>query len=302
MSDGQPTIAADATIADLGFDPGPGAAASIEVARAGLGEPAPVVVHTPSGPQRPEGLPDKFWDDEKKAVRVDDLARSYTELEKRGVPPVADPAVVPPVVAPAVTKDGTIVKAPVAAEPVATPLTTAMEAARTEWATAGAVSEEAVVALEAAGIPREIFTLYLEGVKAQSNAILSEAHSTVGGADNYTAMSAWAAEKLSDGELDAFNNALNDPNARQTAIQGLYARYTTARPSEGNLIAPAGDYVGSGDVYAFKAEVTKDMGDPRYQNDPKFRQDVEAKLMRSQATGFSMREASSPFARPVNRR
>jgi hypothetical protein len=301
LSEPSATIAATDNIETLGFDPGPGAAASIEVARAGLGEPAPVVVHTPTGPQRPEGLPDKFWDDEKKVVRVEDLAKSYTELEKKGVPPVAEPAAAP-VVAPVATQDGTIVKAPVAAEPAATPLTTAMEAARTEWASAGAVSEEAVVALEAAGIPREIFAIYLEGIKAQSNVILAEAHTAVGGAENYGAMSAWAAEKLTDGELDAFNNALNDPNARQTAIQGLYARYTTARPSEGTLVAPTGSPVSAGDVYEFKAQVTKDMGDPRYQNDPVFRREVEDKLMRSQVTGFSMREASSPFARPVNRR
>jgi hypothetical protein len=296
LSDAAPTIAADATIADLGFDPGPGAAASIEVARAGLGEPAPVVVHTPSGPQRPEGLPDKFWDDEKKVVRVADLAKSYTELEKKGVPPVAEaPAVAPPVAAP--TLDGSITKAPVAPAAAATPLTTAMEAARTEWATGGEVTDASITALEAAGIPREIFNLYIEGVKAQSNAILSEAHTAVGGAENYTAMSAWAAEKLTDGELAAFNDALGNPDARQTAIQGLYARYSTARPSEGSLVAPVGDARGSSDVYSDKREVTKDMADPRYQNDFAFRQGVESKLLRSQASGFSMREASSPFAK-----
>jgi hypothetical protein len=33
--------------------------------------------------EKPEGLPDKFWDAEKGEVRVDALVKSYTELEKR---------------------------------------------------------------------------------------------------------------------------------------------------------------------------------------------------------------------------
>jgi hypothetical protein len=32
---------------------------------------------------RPERLPEKFWDSEKGAVRTDDLAKAYTELERR---------------------------------------------------------------------------------------------------------------------------------------------------------------------------------------------------------------------------
>jgi hypothetical protein len=32
---------------------------------------------------RPEGLPEKFWDEEKQEVRLDALVKSYTELEKK---------------------------------------------------------------------------------------------------------------------------------------------------------------------------------------------------------------------------
>ncbi len=32
---------------------------------------------------KPEGLPEKFWDEEKQEVRVDALVKSYTELEKK---------------------------------------------------------------------------------------------------------------------------------------------------------------------------------------------------------------------------
>lgn len=49
---------------------------------------APVV---PAADGRPEGVPEKFWDAEKKAIRTDDVLKSYTALEQRmrdgGAPP-----------------------------------------------------------------------------------------------------------------------------------------------------------------------------------------------------------------------
>lgn len=41
--------------------------------------------------QKPEGLPDKFWDAEKGEVRYDALIKSYTELEKRMSNSVPEP-------------------------------------------------------------------------------------------------------------------------------------------------------------------------------------------------------------------
>jgi hypothetical protein len=42
-----------------------------------------VVVIEPAGLERPETVPEKFWDTEKGEVRVDDALKSYSELEKR---------------------------------------------------------------------------------------------------------------------------------------------------------------------------------------------------------------------------
>lgn len=52
--------------------PAPQQAASVSL----LPEPA-------SAGGRPESLPEKFWDNEKRAIRTDDLAKAYTELERR---------------------------------------------------------------------------------------------------------------------------------------------------------------------------------------------------------------------------
>ncbi|MBW8270688.1 capsid assembly protein [Caldovatus aquaticus] len=52
----------------------------LETALAGGGEAAPA---TPAAPQRPDGVPEKFWDAERGAVRLEALLKSYRELERR---------------------------------------------------------------------------------------------------------------------------------------------------------------------------------------------------------------------------
>ncbi len=46
-------------------------------------EAATAPVAGPAGAERPDGIPEKFWDPVDGAVRVDGLLRSYTELERK---------------------------------------------------------------------------------------------------------------------------------------------------------------------------------------------------------------------------
>nr|WP_294850044.1 hypothetical protein [uncultured Sphingomonas sp.] len=270
--------------------------ASIEVGQRGLSEPTNDFTPAPAGPQRPEYIPEKFWKDGK--ADLEGLAKSYAELERARSNPQT-PAEAPAAEAPAaeVKPDGKIEKtqaeaeAAAAAEAAANPngaLATAMETARTEWADKQEVSEENIAALEAAGIPREVFNLYIEGVKAQQAAAYTAIHSYVDGEENYKLMAGWAGQNLSDAELDAFNAALDNPEGRENAVRGLYARYTAARPSEGTMITPAGTPSAAGDTYTDRDQMIRDQRDPRYATDPAFRQGVMEKLQRSQRNGFSV--------------
>jgi hypothetical protein len=263
--------------------------ASIEVGQRGLSEPTNDFTPAPTGPQRPDHIPEKFWKDGK--VDVEAMAKSYSELEKsRSQAPAATeekPAETPTA---EVKADGKIEKTqetPTEA-PAASPLATAMETARNEWAEKQEVSDETVKALEDAGIPREVFNLYIEGVKAQTAQQLQTIHGYVGGEENYKAMAAWAGQHLSDKELDAFNSALDNADLRENAITGLYARFEKARPSEGSMIVPTGGQAAGGDVYTSRDQLTADQKDPRYASDPAFRDQVMQKLARSQQSGFSV--------------
>ncbi|TAE75122.1 MAG: hypothetical protein EAZ84_09915 [Verrucomicrobia bacterium] len=243
------------------------------------------------GPQRPEYLPEKFWKDGQADLEA--LAKSYASLESRfsqGEAPAAPAPEATPQAA--ITPDGKIEKPQeqAASEEQPSTLTTAMEAARQQWSESGEVSDEAIAALEEAGIPREVFNLYIAGVKAVQQEALSAIYSYAGSEEQYSRISAWAAANLTDAELEAYNQSLDNPALRENAVRGLAARYAAVIPSEGKLITPNSGAATGGDTYSSRDEFLSDVKDPRYSTDTRYRTEVEAKLARSQRQGFRITE------------
>tara|TARA_R100000152_G_scaffold9665_1_gene3941 strand:+ start:622 stop:1452 length:831 start_codon:yes stop_codon:yes gene_type:complete len=103
----------------------------------------------------------------------------------------------------------------------------------------------------------------------------------VGGEQAYANMIGWAQENFTDGEIQAYDNALESGNLStiNLALQALYYRYTDANGSEGEMIQ--GKAATAVDGFRSQAEVVRAMDDPRYENDPAYRQDVYQKLERS---------------------
>ena len=71
-----------------------------------------------------------------------------------------------------------------------------------------------------------------------------------------------------------------DRNAMYFAVLALNNRYQNANGVEGQLITGKGAPQ-SKDAFRSQAEVVRAMSDPRYDTDPAYRQDVAAKLERS---------------------
>lgn len=301
MSDPTPnTPAVEGTApAAEGLNLSPAEQASVEAARRGLTEPEGVNTPNPTGEQRPEHVPEQFWKDGK--VDVEALAKSYGELRSKMDQPKADeaPAAVEGEQAPTTDADGKIKadEAPAAeVEGEATPLQQAMETARTEWAETQAVTEETAAALEAAGIPKDVFNLYLEGLKAQSAQLVQSIHGYAGGETAYNAATAWAAKNLPAAEIATFNEALDNPTLRETAVVGLMARYQKAVPNEGRPLIPSDTPSTGADVFSSRDDLIAAQKDPRYSTDAKYRDEVVAKLARSQRGGFEA------FKRPLFQR
>ena len=111
---------------------------------------------------------------------------------------------------------------------------------------------------------------------------LSELRGIVGGDDEYGSMMRWAADNLTQKEIDRYDSVMDtgDKNAMTFAVEALFSRYQDAVGVEGKMLtgkaAPS-----TKDVFRSQAEVVRAMSDPRYDNDPAYRQDVFAKLERS---------------------
>jgi len=103
----------------------------------------------------------------------------------------------------------------------------------------------------------------------------------VGGEQAYANMVGWAQENFSEGEIQAYDGALESGNLStiNLALQALYYRYADAVGTEGEMIQ--GKAATATEGFRSQAEVVRAMGDPRYDNDPAYRQDVYNKLEQS---------------------
>ena len=104
----------------------------------------------------------------------------------------------------------------------------------------------------------------------------------VGGEKAYQSMINWAGQNLTKQEISMYDSVMGkgDPNAIFFAVQALNSKYTEAVGNDGQLLTGRG---GNDSVAAFRsqAELVQAMSDPRYDNDPAYRQDVMRKLENS---------------------
>lgn len=148
-----------------------------------------------------------------------------------------------------------------------------------EFATTGDLSEASLAELEKAGFPREMTSVYLEGLKAQRNAYTTAIFSEAGGESGYKAMIAWAGANLSDGEIEAFNKAIQsgDAASAKLAVGGLAAKHrASARPSL--LHGKSGAGTDSVQPFANATERRQAVNDPRYRHDAAYRKSVQARI------------------------
>lgn len=156
-------------------------------------------------------------------------------------------------------------------------------------ADSGEFSQETIQALDgmSASDIADMFLAYRQEAGApqpdyQMNADdIMEMKSVVGGEQEYNNMISWASQNLSPEEIQVYDSVMDkgDPQAIYFAIQALNYRFKDSVGYEGQMLT--GKAAQSTDVFRSQAEVVRAMGDPRYDNDPAYRQDVFDKLERS---------------------
>jgi hypothetical protein len=104
----------------------------------------------------------------------------------------------------------------------------------------------------------------------------------VGGEKAYQSMISWAGQNLTKQEIEMYDSVMGkgDPNAIFFAVQALNSKYSEAVGNDGQLLTGRGTN-DSVEAFRSQAELVQAMSDPRYDNDPAYRQDVMRKLERS---------------------
>lgn len=155
-----------------------------------------------------------------------------------------------------------------------------------EYGDNGTLPEEAIERFSKMD-PKELIQSYLSYSSQTRAATVQQSEintikESVGGEQAYTEMIQWAGQNLSDQEISDFNAVTNTGNvaAIRFAVESLSTRYKASEGYEAPLVtgrkAPS-----KSAGYRSHAELARDIADPRYNNDPAFRQDVEDKLSRS---------------------
>jgi len=111
---------------------------------------------------------------------------------------------------------------------------------------------------------------------------VSALQNMVGGEQQYADMLSWASQNMTEQEIDMYDAVMDrgDPTACFFAVQALAYRFQDAIGVDGQLLTGT-TASEKADVFRSQAEVVRAMADPRYDTDPAYRQDVYAKLERS---------------------
>ena len=115
-----------------------------------------------------------------------------------------------------------------------------------------------------------------------SDAQINSVQNAAGGEANYNRIVEWAASNLPDAQIEAFDSVVDtgNPAAIGIAFQGLQRQYDEANGYEGRMLQ--GKAASSaGETFRSQAELVSAMGDPRYDTDEAYRDDILRKLDQS---------------------
>lgn len=103
----------------------------------------------------------------------------------------------------------------------------------------------------------------------------------VGGADAYAELVGWAQNNWSSEQVAAFDQVMDSGNMTNIlfAVQSLYYQYQDGNGVDGETLQ--GKPAASENAFRSQQELIQAMNDPRYDDDPAYRQDVLNKLDRS---------------------
>ena len=146
----------------------------------------------------------------------------------------------------------------------------------------GELSAESLASLKKAGFDDTAIEAYITTKVAQETAKSDKAISDIcGSKENFTAMSDWMTENLSEGELDRYNKGVQGEHY-QTYLENMYNKYTNSKPATTRTVRQKGAVITNtaSDTYASTAEMVVAIQNPRYKNDVEYRNSVIRKVQK----------------------
>ena len=135
--------------------------------------------------------------------------------------------------------------------------------------------------------PGDLASLHLQYRQANQPKTLTERDvvelkNLAGGEKGYNEMLQWADKSLNKKEIEMFDAVIEkgDPLSAFFALRAFAYRYGDAIGVEGKMVTGTAPK-SSKDQFRSQAEVVQAMSDPKYDNDPAYRQDIMQKLERS---------------------
>ena len=174
--------------------------------------------------------------------------------------------------------------------PEVSPQQSLISEASAEWYENGEVTAETMqkfAEMDSSDLVKAYIEMQGQAQQETASADLTDADvatikNDVGGEEAYGQLVQWAGQNLDQNLLDGFNSLLDsgNPAAIRLAVAGLKSEYDNNVGYEGRMLTgknAAPEEAG----FRSQAEVVAAMKDPRYNNDPAYRQDVFQKLERS---------------------
>ena len=111
---------------------------------------------------------------------------------------------------------------------------------------------------------------------------VQQIHGLVGGSENYSNMMSWATQNVPEQEVNMYDAVmeLGNPLAAYFAVQSLALKYQDAAGKDGRMVTGKAPKQTT-DQFKSQAEMVKAMEDPRYNDDPAYRESILEKLERS---------------------
>lgn len=235
--------------------------------------------------ERPENVPEKFWDAEAGQVNLDALLKAQSDAESalRKSQSTEEPK--GEVVEPSSGDETATPEVPATPEAEAS-----VKTAEEEYAEHGSLSDATYEALAKTGLSKDVVDGYIEGQVAKAEKLTTAAYGELGGEESYKAAVTWAQGNLSTGEIAAIDALLTsaDPSVVAEGAKMLAGKYNSDGEKMPTTTVTGTDTSTVGQHYKSSAELVQAMNDKRYRTDSAYRAEVSKKMDNAAKAGITL--------------